>query len=1007
MNENLSQQIQLFKSIFKGREDVFAVRWENGKKSGYMPSYTYDPYLYRAHKMRGGTFQNYQDKTYLPLSDKEIEKHLRGEQLVGIYPLLPDNTSWFIAADFDDDNWLEECNTFLKICFEYDIPAYLERSRSGQGGHIWIFFKQPYPAIRSRKIILSLLEKSGVFSVFDKSSSFDRLFPNQDFLSGKGLGNLIALPLYKKTFEHGNSCFLDTESYQPVLDQFEFLKNIKLITISKLDELYQSTSTSTNFDSNNPLIVNTTPAEKICNNLTITLNNVVSINRNGLSSSLINFLKEELNFANTEYFIKTKAGKSTFETDRYFKFVEETENEVIVPRGFIGKLIRFCQGKNIEFSFNDIRKKLNPVEFEFNAQLREHQQSAIETVAKKDFGVIVAPPGSGKTIVGLKIISDRNQPALIIVHRKQLVEQWMERIETFMGIPKHEIGRIGQGKTKVGKKITIATIQSLSKELNKAESDSFANTFGTIIVDECHHIPAKTYSDTIAKLPTYYLYGLTATPFRKYNDGKIIFFHLGEIIVEIKPTEITSDKQAKIIIRNTELDIPFNSKTDQFETLSKVLVHDSARNKLILEDIFAELKLSKKVVIITERKEHIDTLNQYLKQSYETVTLSGDDSESNRNQKWKTLKEGNYQVLITTGQYFGEGSDLQNANSLFLVYPFAFEGKLIQYIGRVQRSEITPTIYDYRDIKIDYLNKLFLKRNTYYRKIEKQSSLFDEPTEEIAILENSQKIELKIKVSIEELDFRYGSVVFKYVIPEITEPVEFEIENLQIRPEFEVLKPYFAKSLNSKFVSFDIYAEFVNGELVSQLATSSDLQKINQEVIEGVRFKFITNSFLGMKPQTDSNLMTVDELLKKGNSETGLYNDGETLLDDLLSHKTFRHSKQLRYLADRHERTILKIRFVLSPFSFVFLLSGENQFHIVLETLDTEEATYLWHIEKDKTQLKSQLKIIDEHLSIIRNNGRQTFLETKPENFSRILHDYSDTKKGFVIWKDLLEERIN
>lgn len=1007
MSENQPHQIQLFKSIFKGREDVFAVRWENGKKNGYMPAYTYDPYLYRTHKMRGGTFQNYPDKTYLVLSDKEITKHLNGDQLIGIYPLLPDNTSWFIAADFDDDKWLEECKIFLKVCHENEIPAYLERSRSGEGGHIWIFFEQPYPAIRSRKIILSLLEKSGVFSIFDKSSSFDRLFPNQDFLSGKGLGNLIALPLYKRTFEQGNSCFLDIETFQPVQDQFKFLKNINRITIAKLDDLYQSISTSNNFGSNNQLTANKTEPATVCNNLTITLNNVISINRSGLLTSLINFLKEELNFANTEYFIKNKAGKSTFETDRYFKFVEETENEVIVPRGFIGKLIRFCQGNNIEYSFSDKRKKLNPVEFQFNAQLREHQQSAIETVAKKDFGVIVAPPGSGKTIVGLKIISDRNQPALIIVHRKQLVEQWIERIETFLGIPKHEIGRIEQGKSKVGKKITIATIQSLSKELNKPESDSLTNSFGTIIVDECHHIPAKTYRDTIAKLPTYYLYGLTATPFRKFNDGKIIFSHLGEIIVEIKPTEISSYKQAKIIIRNTELDIPFNSKIDQFETLSKVLVHDSARNKLILEDIFIELKLGKKVVIITERKEHIDTLNQYLKQSYETLTLSGNDSESSRNQKWKTLKEGNYQVLITTGQYFGEGTDLQNANSLFLVYPFAFEGKLIQYIGRVQRSEITPTIYDYRDIKIDYLNKLFLKRNTYYRKIEKQASLFDEPTEEIATSENSQKIELKIKVSIEELDFRYGSVLFKYSFPEITEPVEFEIENLQIRPEFEVLKPYFVKTLNTKFVSFDIYAEFENGELVSLLATSTDLERINQEVIEGVRFKFITNSFLGMKPQTDNNLMTVDELLKKGNNEPSLYNDGQTLLDDLLTQKNFRHSKQLRYLADRHERTILKIRFVLSPFSFVFLLTGENQFHIVLETLDTEEATYLWHIEKDKTQLKSQLKTIDKHLSIIRNNGRQTFLDTKPESFSRILHDYTDTQKGFVIWKDLLEERIN
>ena len=208
MSETQSQQIHLFKSIFKGREDVFAVRWESGKKSGYMPAYHYDPYLYRAHKMRGGTFQNYLDKTYLPLSEKEIAKHLNGEQLIGIYPLLPDNTSWWIAADFDDDNWLDECKLFLKVCKENGISAYLERSRSGEGGHIWIFFEQPYPAIRSRKIILSLLEKSGVFSVFDKSSSFDRLFPNQDFLSGKGLGNLIALPLYKRLLNRGIAAFL-------------------------------------------------------------------------------------------------------------------------------------------------------------------------------------------------------------------------------------------------------------------------------------------------------------------------------------------------------------------------------------------------------------------------------------------------------------------------------------------------------------------------------------------------------------------------------------------------------------------------------------------------------------------------------------------------------------------------------------------------------------------------------------------------------------------------------
>jgi superfamily II DNA or RNA helicase len=992
MDEIFPNQIQLFKSVFKGREDVFAVRWEKENKSGYMPAYFYDPYMYRAHKIKGGTFQNYKDKTYLKLTDKEIAKHLNGEQLIGIYPLLPDNSSWFLVADFDKENWIMEVKSFAKSCQEKGLPAYLERSRSGNGGHVWLFFEQPYPAIRSRKLFISILEESGAFSMFDKSSSFDRLFPNQDFLSGKGLGNLIALPLFKKTFEQGNSCFIDVDTLQPISDQWQFLQSIKRISLPQLDELYQDISNST-----------IQIAQKPTNGkLVIYLNNTVRISREGMTTTLINFLKEELNFASTEFIIKKKIGKNTFGTERYFKFVGETENEVLVPRGFIGKLIRFCRDNKIEHDFIDERKKQKLIPYLFNAQLRDHQQIVVESIAKKDLGVIVAPPGSGKTIVALKIISDKQQSALIIVHRKQLVEQWAERIEAFLGIPKNEIGKIGQGKSKVGKKITIATIQSLSKDLEKADTENILTAFGTIIVDECHHIPAETFRNTISKLQTFYLYGLTATPFRKYNDGKLIFIHLGEVIAEIKSNEISNSQQAKIIIRNTELDVPFNSKTDKFETLSKILVHDSVRNKLILEDVKAEINKGKKVVIITERKEHIESLYQYLKQSYEAITLSGEDSEINKNSKWKILKAGNFQALITTGQFFGEGTDLQYANCLFLVYPFSFEGKLIQYIGRVQRSEVAPSIYDYRDIKIDYLNKLFLKRNTYYRKIDKQAMLFDEPTEEIIDSKNTTTIEKEIKVPIEELEFRYGSVTFKYLIQETKAELEFEIENLEVRPEFEVLKPYFSKALKSKNIKVNVHAEFENNKLVSQLAISADIEKINREVIEGVKFKFITKNFFGQKQITEEKFLTVTEL-KNGKQ---LYSDGEQLLDDILKNKDFKHSQQLRYLANRHEGTHLKIRFVLSPFSFVFLLSGEQQFHIILETLDTEEATYLWHTDKTKQALINKVKEIDKELNIIRNKGRQAFLETNPESFSKILHDYSDKKKGFIIWKDLLEEQI-
>ena len=987
MIENSSENIQLFRSLFKAREDVFAVRWEKGNKSGYMPAVFYDPYRFRAHKMNGGTFQNFTEKSYLKLTDEQIQKHLDGFHQIGVYPLLQDNTTWFLAADFDKANWQNEAITFLNACKEKDVPTYLERSRSGNGGHVWIFFDKPYPAIRSRKIFISILEQSGAFSMFDKSSSFDRLFPNQDFLSGKGFGNLIALPLFKPTFEKGNSCFISPESFEPITDQWDFLKKIQKVSIDYLDEVYEGLKSGV--ESNPPIATN--------GKLKISLNNNVRLSRVGLTPALINFLKEELNFANSEFFIKKKSGRNTFETTRYFKLVEETESEIFIPRGFIGKLLRFCKESQIEFEFLDNRKLEPSFLFAFNAALRNHQLGAIEAVSKKDYGVIVAPPGSGKTVIGLKIIADKRQPALILVHRKQLLEQWTERIEAFLGIPKRDIGVIGQGKSKIGKHITVATIQSLPKQI-----ESVQNQFGTIIVDECHHVPAETFRNTIEKLEAYYLYGLTATPFRKYNDGKMIFTHLGEIIANIQTTEIENYKQAKIIIRNTELNVPFNSKTDNFESLSKILVHDTARNKLILEDVKTELNQGKKAVIITERKEHIDTLYLFLKQWYEIIALIGEDSETSKKAKWKILQEGNFQVLITTGQYFGEGTDLQNISCLFLVYPFSFEGKLIQYIGRVQRSEINPTIYDYRDYKIDYLNKLFLKRNTYYRKIDKQVTLFDEPKDEIKTSNHILTIEKKIKVSIEELEFHYGSVGLKYPVNEMNTTLEFQVKNIEIKPEFEVLKPYFLKTLKSKNITVEIFAEFENGKLVSQLALSTDIDHINKEVVEGVKFQFLNKGLLKQFTPRKQNIVTSDELQEQGK----IYSNAEELLNEILKNKQYKHSQHIQYLADKHENQVMKIRFVLNPFSFVFLLAGEQSYFVVLETLDTEEATYIWHTPKNKASLIEEVKQIDNQLSIIREKGRQVFLENSPENFTKIIHDYSDNKKGFILWKSALEEII-
>ena len=394
-----AEKIKLFISLFKGRADVFARRWESkdGKATGYFPA------------------TEYNDKQkYLPLSERFIEKHLVGQTTIGVYPLFPDNTSWFAVADFDGESWLDACKKVADKSKEFSITGYIERSRSGKGGHVWWFFQENYPAYKSRKVFLHLIKDSGCMDEFDKEDSFDRIFPNQDYLSRKGFGNLIALPLQGQARKLANTVFLDLENnFEPFSDQWEFLNGVDRIPNKILDDLF------------NKFSENKEPSAKKLSGqgIPITIGYYASVPKNFVTRPLANFLTDNLNFLNAAYIIKQKMGLSTYGTEKYFRSIVKDDSRVLVPRGFQRNLLDYFRLHDVNFVLHDERQKLLEVEYDSRFELLDYQSEALESFADQEQGLLVAPPGSGKTIMGLALIARKKQPALIIVHRKQIYSQ--------------------------------------------------------------------------------------------------------------------------------------------------------------------------------------------------------------------------------------------------------------------------------------------------------------------------------------------------------------------------------------------------------------------------------------------------------------------------------------------------------------------------------------------------------------------------------------------------------
>ncbi len=696
------QRVNLFCSLFRAREDVFARRWENDETggAGYAPVFT-----------------DWQKKSYKPLSQSDFENHLIGNTVLGVYPLLKDHKSHFIAADFDKKQWQEDVKSFVVICGKYQLPISIEISRSGNGAHAWSFFENSFPASKSRKIFLALLREAGCIDDYSHDESFDRLFPNQDLHSGKGLGNLIALPLQGLSRKEGKTVFVNPVTLNPYSDQWSYLTSVEQVSSKTFDNLYLQFTEDSGVLQNNSSSLEHEASKK----LQIEVSNMLKLPKHQVSPILVSHLRDSLNFFNSEYFAKSKIGFSTHTIEKFFKSVYADDYFVYVPRGHINTLINFLIEHDIAFGISDKTITHEEIGLNQDISLYPFQEKAVRAFNNHNQGILVAPPGAGKTVMGLMIALSKKQPALIITHRQNIFDQWVESIENFFAIPKNNIGRYGSSTKKVRTPFTVAMIQTLARS---DDLTKILDQFGCVLIDECHHVPAKTYRSVVSQISSKYLYGLTATPKRKYNDEKLIHAYLGETVhtfssdyKETNVSDMQEPAQTTITILRSFFSVPYDVKVSDFTHIQKLLSLDVQRNYLIAKTIQSEVAKKRQILVLCQCKEHVKALWHFLKGSVEVFAMTGSLSAKQKKYRTTRIKNGTFQVVLATAQLFGEGVDIAHFHSLFLVSPHSFESKIIQYIGRLRGNGNDKRVFDVRDPQITLLEKSFKKRMTLYNKL--------------------------------------------------------------------------------------------------------------------------------------------------------------------------------------------------------------------------------------------------------------------------------------------------
>ena len=742
-------KMALFRSLFRGREDVYPRRFESRKtcKSGYAPACANEWVRGICEKPRIKCAEC-PNRRFLRVTDDVIRWHLSGYDadgqpfVAGVYPLLQDETCFFLAVDFDKADWREDVTAYLGACRHLNLPVAVERSRSGRGAHIWFFFVEAVPATLARRLGSYVLTETMERRPDIGLDSYDRLFPNQDTMPQGGFGNLIALPLQKGPRKQDNSVFLD-DHLIPWPDQWAFLASLRKIGRAQVEHIVAEAERRGRVlgvrlppqddGDNEPW---TAPPSRhrreppldgeLPRTIEMILGNQIYIAKDGLHPGLRNRLLRVAAFQNPEFYRAQAMRLSTYDKPRVIACAEDPPHHIGLPRGCLDDVREALTGLGVRSIVRDERHRGCQLAASFQGQLRPDQKAAAEAMLAHDTGVLAATTAFGKTVIAAWLIAQRGVSTLVLVHRRQLLDQWIERLSTFLDMPAKSIGRIGGGRSRPTGMLDVAIIQSL---VRKGVVDDRVADYGHLIVDECHHLSAHSFEQVARQAKARFVAGLSATVARKDGHHPIIFMQCGPVRHRVNAKEQAAHRPFEhlVLVQPTAFESRRTPDPDarvEFQTLYQELIDDDTRNSRICEDVIDSVHSGRSPLVLTERNDHLDRLEIGLSARVRhLVVLRAGMGKKQRQavaDRLAAIPRDEERAILATGKYVGEGFDDSRLDTLFLTLPVSWRGTVAQYVGRLHRlydGKREVQVYDYADLNAPMLARMFDRRCRGYEAV--------------------------------------------------------------------------------------------------------------------------------------------------------------------------------------------------------------------------------------------------------------------------------------------------